>query len=74
MNKFTYILVFLILLIAPLNANEKKDCTDIKKFSKSYLACKSNNLKEGIKDKTSKTGNPFKNIIEYQKKVWSKKN
>ena len=74
MNKFTYILAFLILLIAPLNANEKKDCTNIKKFSKSYFACKSNNLKKGIKDKTSKTGNPFKKIIEYQKNVWSKKN
>ena len=74
MNKFTYILAFLILLMAPLNANEKKDCTDIKKFSKSYLTCKSNNLKKGIKDKTSKTGNPFKSIIEYQKKAWSKKN
>ena len=74
MNKFIYILAFLILLIVPLKEKKKKDCTDIKKFSKSYLACKSNNLKKGIKDKTSKTGNPFKSIIEYQKKVWSKKN
>ena len=74
MNNYIRILTALILLITPLNANEKKDCSDIKKFSKSYLACKSNNLKEGIKDKTSKTGNPFKNIKEYQKKAWSKKN
>ena len=74
MNKFIYILTFLILLIVPLNAKEKSDCSDIKKFSKSYFACKSDNLKKGIKDKTSKTGNPFTNIIEYQKKAWSKKN
>jgi|TARA_B110000027_G_C15925778_1_gene214663 hypothetical protein len=74
MDRFIYVLTILILFIAPLNANEKKDCSDIKKFSKSYLVCKSNNLKKGIKDKTSKTGNPFKKIIEYQKNVWSKKN
>jgi len=74
MNKFIYILTGVILLMTPLNANEKKDCSDIKKFSKSYLACKSNNLKKGIQNKTSKTGNPFKNIIEYQKKAWTKKN
>jgi len=73
MNNYICILTALILLITPLNANEKKDCSDIKKFSKSYLACKSNSLKKGIQDKTGKTYNPFKNIIEYQKNAWTKK-
>ena len=72
MNKFIYITTLLILLITPLNANEKKDCSGIKKFSKAFLTCKSNNLKESVQNKTSKTGNPFKKIIDYQKKAWSK--
>ena len=72
MNKFIYIATLLILLITPLNAKEKNDCSGIKKFSKAFLACKSNNLKESVQKKTSKTGNPFKKIIDYQKKAWSK--
>ena len=72
MKKFIYISIILIFSIIPLYANEKKDCSNIKKFSKSYLICKSNNLKKNVQNKTKKTGNPFKKIIDYQKKAWSK--
>ena len=81
MKKITYILTIIVLLITPLNASAKKDCSGIKKISKAYLACKSGNLKNGITKKIGKKSNPlnilsnpFKNIKEYQKKAWSKKN
>ena len=74
MKKIIYSISIIILLITPLSAVEKKDCSGIKKFSKTYFSCKSNNLKKGIRDRTSKKGNPFKTIIDYQKKAWSKQN
>jgi len=33
-----------------LNAEEKKICSEFKKFSKEYFKCKTNNLKKGIKE------------------------
>ena len=33
-----------------LNAEEKKICSEFKKFSKAYFECKTNNLKKGIKE------------------------
>tara|TARA_B100000787_G_scaffold152693_1_gene126506 strand:+ start:330 stop:539 length:210 start_codon:yes stop_codon:yes gene_type:complete len=69
MKKITYFITIIILLITPLTAAEKKDCSEIKKFSKAYLACKSGNIKAGIN-----ISNPLKKIKDYQKKAWSKKN
>tara|TARA_B100000780_G_scaffold241581_1_gene184069 strand:+ start:295 stop:510 length:216 start_codon:yes stop_codon:yes gene_type:complete len=71
MKKITYILTILILSIIPLNSAEKKDCSDLNKFSKAFITCKANNLKIGITESVDKTGN---NIKDYQKKAWSKKN
>ena len=70
MKKITYILTILLLSIIPLNSAEKKDCSDLKKFSKAFVACKANNIKTGIVDTAYKTGNDIK---DYQKKAWSKK-
>ena len=42
------------LLISPINAVEIKDCSQLKKFSKSFFACKSGNLKAGIVNTGSK--------------------
>ena len=70
MKKITYILTILLLSIIPLNSAEKKDCSDLKKFSKAFVACKANNVKIGIVDTAYKTGNDIKN---YQKETWSKK-
>ena len=33
-----------------LNAEEKKICSEFKKFSKEYFKCKANNLKKDIKE------------------------
>ena len=33
-----------------LNAEEKKNCSEFKKFSKEYFECKTNNLKKNIKE------------------------
>ena len=74
MKKISYLTVIFIVLITPLNAAEKKDCSELKKFSKDFFACKSSNLKSGIGKKFSGSNNPLKGIIDYQKKAWSKKN
>ena len=71
MKKITYILTILLLSIIPLYSAEKMDCSDLKKFSKAFVTCKSNNIKIGIVDTVNKTGN---NIKDYQKKAWSKNN
>ena len=82
MIKIIYLFLIIIFSTNNSNAAEKKNCSGIKKLSKDYIACKSNNLKSGIGskisktgigDKLSKTGNPFKGVIDYQKKAWKKK-
>jgi len=40
MKKLAYLSIILSLLIGPLSAIEKKDCSGIKKISKEFLACK----------------------------------
>ena len=70
MKKITYTLTILLLSTIPLNSAEKEDCSDFNKFSKAFVACKSNNIKIGIVDTVYKTGNDIK---DYQKKTWSKK-
>jgi len=72
MKKISYTITLILLLITPLNAAEKKDCSELKKFSKQFFACKSVNLKSGIEDKLRGSNNPLKKVIEYQKKAWSK--
>ena len=72
MKKISYTITLILLLITPLNAAEKKDCSELKKFSKQFFACKTANLKSGIENKLSDTNNPLKKVIEYQKKAWLK--
>jgi hypothetical protein len=48
MNKITYFVITLILMLSSASALEKKDCTGLKKLSKAFIACKSGNLKAGI--------------------------
>jgi hypothetical protein len=74
MKKLTYISAIMILLTSPIIAAEKKDCSKLKKFTKDFFTCKSSNIKSAISNKVSKTENPLKNIVNYQKKAWSKKN
>jgi hypothetical protein len=74
MKKISFLITIILLLITPLTAAEKKDCSELKKFSKEFFTCKSTNVKSGIKNKLSKSNNPLKGLIDYQKKAWSKKN
>ena len=48
MKKIAYLSVIISFLITPLNAVEKMNCSELKKFSKAYLSCKSGNFKAGI--------------------------
>ena len=48
MKKVAYLVIAVSLFITPLNAIEKRDCSNIKKISKAYVVCKSSNLKAGI--------------------------
>ena len=48
MNKITYFVITLILMLNSASALEKKDCTGLKKLSKAFITCKSGNLKAGI--------------------------
>ena len=43
-----YILTFLASSFAI--AEEKKDCSEFKKFSKEHLLCKANQVKDGVKN------------------------
>jgi hypothetical protein len=72
--KFVFSLIIMMLLITSSYAAKFKNCSDIKKLSKEYLTCKTENFKKGAGEKLTKNGNPLKGIIEYQKKAWSKKN
>ena len=48
MKKTLYLVIFLFGSITTINAAEKRDCSGIKKFSKDYIACKTNNIKAGV--------------------------
>ena len=48
MKKITYLIIILLSFTTQINAAEKKNCTNIKKLSKAFIACKSGNLKVGI--------------------------
>jgi|TARA_B110000261_G_scaffold14599_1_gene14771 hypothetical protein len=66
MKKLAYLSIILSLLIGPLSAIEKKDCSGIKKISKEFLACKSDNLKASI----TNTGDKIKeNTVDKLKKA-----
>tara|TARA_X000000368_G_scaffold188641_1_gene148761 strand:- start:1092 stop:1334 length:243 start_codon:yes stop_codon:yes gene_type:complete len=54
MKKLIFISLFIFGFIFQANAVEKKDCSNIKKLSKAYIACKSGNLKKGIVNTGSK--------------------
>ena len=48
MIKLIFVSLVIFGFIFPANAVEKKDCSNIKKLSKAYMACKSGNLKKSI--------------------------
>jgi|TARA_B110000093_G_C12819291_1_gene346227 hypothetical protein len=56
MKKILYITIFLIGFAYPINGAEKRDCSNIKKLSKTYISCKSGNVKISV----VKTGSKIK--------------
>jgi hypothetical protein len=48
MNKITYFVIAITLMLSSASALEKEDCSGLKKLSKAFIACKSGNLKAGI--------------------------
>ena len=54
MKKIAFVGIVLLLMINPLSALEKRDCSELKKLSKAFVACKSHNLKAGLTNAGSK--------------------
>jgi len=50
MKKIFLIMFIYFSCLNLLNAEEKKICSEFKKFSKEYFKCKTNNLKKSIKE------------------------
>jgi len=50
MKKFIYIAISTFLTFNFANAEEKKECSEFKRFSKEHLLCKANQVKEGVKN------------------------
>ena len=50
MKKIFLIMFIYLSSLNLLNAEEKKICSEFKKFSKAYFECKTNNLKKNIKE------------------------
>jgi len=49
MKKFIYITVATLLTFNFATAEEKKKCSEFKKFSKEHFLCKAKQIKEGVK-------------------------
>ena len=65
------IILFVTLIILPLNINaeEKKDCSKLKKLSKEYISCLKNNMsKRGDKNNIIKGFKEKKPLLEIFKK------
>ena len=69
MNKITYFIITLILMFSSASALEKKDCTELKKLSKAFIACKSGNLKAGIINTGSSIKQGTVGKIKKEKKI-----
>ena len=69
MNKITYFVIAIILMLSSASALEKKDCTGLKKLSKAFIACKSGNLKAGIINTVSSIKQGTVGKIKKEKKI-----
>ncbi len=71
-------LIIFIILILNISLNnsfsaEKKDCSNLKKFSKEHIACKASNLKTGTKNTAGKIKEKTGNILKVTTGVFKKK-
>ena len=74
MKNIGLLAIIVSLLVTPISAIEKKNCSGIKKISKAYVACKSGNLKAGIVNTGSKIKKGTVSKIKKEKKVKKKSN
>ena len=74
MKNIAFLALIISLLVTPLSAIEKKDCSGIKKISKAYVACKSGNFKAGIVNTGSKIKKNTVGKIKNEKKAKKKSN
>ena len=69
MNKITYFVIVITLMLSSASALEKKDCSGLKKLSKAFIACKSGNLKAGIVNTGSAIKKGTVGKIKKEKKI-----
>ena len=72
MNKITYFVIAITLMLSSASALEKKDCSGLKKLSKAFIACKSGNLKAGIINTGSSIKKGTVGKIKKEKKISNK--
>ena len=74
MKKVIFLIVVLFGFAYSVNADEKRDCSGIKKISKEYIACKSGNIKASMKkNNIAKTGTKVSKGIVSKVKNFVKK-
>ena len=74
MKKIIFLTIVLFSFTYSVNANEKRDCSGIKKFSKAYIACKSGNFKTSMKkNNIAQTGTNVSKAIVGKVKNFGKK-
>ena len=73
MKKIAFLSIIISFLITPLSALEKQDCSGLKKLSKAFVACKSNNLKAGIVNTGSQIKKNTVGKIKKPKKIKTEK-
>ena len=76
MKKIIFLTTILFSFTSSVNAVEKRDCSGMKKISKAYVACKTGNLKSGMKkNNITQTGtNVTKGIFNKAKNFGKKIN
>jgi len=50
MKKIIYVLIGSLFIFTFVSAEEKKKCSEFKKFSKEHLLCKANQVKDSVKN------------------------
>ena len=73
MKLIVYIILLMHLSLNIANADEKKNCSKYKRFSKEHISCKTFNLKTGIINTGGKIKNGTGNIIKKTTGIFKKK-
>ena len=76
MKKIIFLIIVIFSYTSSINAVEKRDCSGMKKISKAYVVCKTENFKSGMKkNNIAQTGtNVTKGILNKAKNFGKKIN